>query len=68
MEPTQIPDSISSETQRILTEMGKTKDLEQRRLQSEIVFNLCKSLGVFFDMMSNAMLSDIPDVFESDED
>ena len=35
----------------------KTKDLTQRREQSEILKNLCRSAGVFFDLMTDTMMA-----------
>lgn len=66
--PTELLDGIVEEAHRTLAEMRKTTDTETRRLQSETVNNLCGSLGVFFDLMSNTMFPDMPDEFDSEED
>lgn len=66
--PEDIMEPILAEAKRILGEMGNTTDLEARRTQSEIVKNLCESLGVFFDAMNEALLSgDMPDLFDEEE-
>lgn len=65
--PADIMEPILIETKRILEEMGRTKDLEERKTQSEIIKNLCESLGVFFDAMNGALMSgDMSDMFEED--
>ena len=68
-DPTDLIDPIVGQTKRTLTEMKKTSDLGERKVQSEIVENLCKSLGVFFEVMSNAMQSpDLADFFDDEDD
>lgn len=68
-DPTELMDPIIGETARALKEMKGMNDLDQRRVQSEIVLNLCRSLGVFFDlaneMMINGDLSEFP--FEEED-
>jgi hypothetical protein len=67
--PDDIVEPILAETRRVLVEMGGTKDLEERKIQSEIAKNLCESLGVFFDAMNGALMSeDMSDMFEEDEE
>lgn len=34
-----------------LSAMSKTNDLDRKKTHSEIILNLCKSLGVFIDAM-----------------
>ena len=63
-----VLDPMLAEVKRVLIEMKKTKDLEQRKTQSEIVKNLCESLGVFFDTMVDAMPEDMPDFMEDDDE
>ena len=58
IEPGDILESTLEEMKRVLVEMKKTKDIETRKDLSEILRNLCQSSGVFFDLMSEAMLSD----------
>ena len=71
--PDDILDSTMREAERIIDEMKKTKDLNQRKDQSEILNNLCQSAGVFFDFMSNTMMAngfpnmDKEDIFEGDD-
>jgi hypothetical protein len=57
------------EAKSIVGEMGKTKDLEKKKVQSEILKNLCESAGVFFHFLSDALLSDdFSPLDELDED
>lgn len=68
-DPTDLLDGLFTQTQRLLSEMARTEDLEQRRLQSETVRNLCGSIGIFFDAMSEAMsLDNMLDFDDDDED
>jgi hypothetical protein len=53
-DPTDILDPLIAQAKRTLAEMAKTKDLAERKTQSEIVHNLCQSLGVFFSMFMDA--------------
>ena len=71
-DPGDILEPTLREAKRVLDEMKKTKDLSQRKDQSEILRNLCQSAGVFFDFMTDTMASGIPDMdedglFEDDE-
>ncbi len=71
-DPRDILEPTLREAKRVLVEMKKTKDLAQRKDQSEILRNLCQAAGVFFDFMTGAMTSGIPDMdeaslFEEDE-
>ena len=64
--PDETLEPIMEETKRILKEMQQTKDLEERKSQSEILRNLCQSSAVFLDFISDAMLADgIPDFDEN---
>ncbi len=66
-DPTILMDPIVNEAKRTLNEMKKTKDLNERKIQSEIVNSLCQSMGVFFDVMSNAVhMSDVPDFLDDE--
>ena len=67
IDPGDVLDPMLAEVKRVLLEMKKTKDLGQRKMQSEIVKNLCESLGVFFDTMASAMAGDIPDFLDEDD-
>ncbi len=42
---------LGAEITENLTAMAKTKDLDQKKAHSEIVLNLCKSMGTFMDAM-----------------
>ena len=70
-DPGDILDPTMREAKRILGEMKKTKDLAQRKEQSEILRNLCQSAGVFFDFMSDTMMAsglpDIEDIFAEED-
>ena len=44
-------DLLPKEISNSLSAMSKTDDLSQKKAYSEIVLNLCKSLGVFIDAM-----------------
>jgi len=68
IDPGDVFDPMLAEVNRVLLEMKKTKDLGQRKMQSEIVKNLCESLGVFFDTMGSALAGDIPDFLDEDGD
>lgn len=52
-----IVDDLMREAKRVVLEMSRTKDVNQRKLQSEIAHNLCQSIGVFFNFMTNAVQS-----------
>ena len=67
-EPADLLDPIIEETRRTLEEMKQTKDLAQRQVQSEIVRNLCESLGVFFDLMSPIDDDDLSEFLDEEED
>ena len=63
-----VLDPMLAEVSRLLVEMKKTKDLEKRKLQSEIIKNLCDSLGVFFDTMTGAMADLLEDNYDDEDD
>ena len=42
---------LPKEISKNLSAMSKTNDLDQKKTHSEIILNLCKSLGVFIDAM-----------------
>ena len=67
-DPSEIMGPIMAETERVLEEMKSTKDLDQRKIQSEIVKNLCESLGVFFAAMTDVMMDDDMDDFLDDDE
>ncbi len=55
MDPEKIINGISKELQTALKDMAKAKTPEERLTYSEIVKNLCDSLGVFFGLMSEVV-------------
>ena len=67
-DPTNVMDGLMAEAGRLLEEMGRTQDLEIRKVQSETIANLCNSLGVFFDAMNTAWMNDDLLDFDMDDD
>ena len=55
MDPEKIMTDISKEIEVALKAMGKAKTPEEKLTHSEIVKNLCESLGVFLGLMSDMM-------------
>ncbi|HKL81877.1 MAG TPA: hypothetical protein VJ879_05115 [Desulfobacter sp.] len=55
MDPDKIIDGLTKELAAELKTMSKAKDLETKETHSRIIKNLCQSLGVFFDLMSEMM-------------
>ncbi len=55
MEPERIMTGISNEIDATLKAMGKAKTPEEKLTHSETVKNLCESLGVFLNLMSEMM-------------
>ncbi len=72
--PADILEPMLAEAGRTLMEMEETEDLASRRIQSEIVQNLCQAAGVFFELMSNTMMPeefpfpDLPDDADDADD
>ena len=62
MDPEKIMDGISKELLSTLKAMSNSKDVKEKVAYSEIVNNLCNSLGVFLDVASSMM------DFEEDEE
>jgi hypothetical protein len=52
MDPEKIMDGISKEILTALKAMAKSKTPDEKLKQSEIVKNLCDSLGVFLGLLS----------------
>jgi hypothetical protein len=52
MDPDKIMDGISKELSKTLSSMAKAKTPEDRLQYSEVVKNLCESLGVFLSFAS----------------
>lgn len=61
MDPEKILDGLSREIEAALKEMGKAKGPEEKRMHSEIVKNLCESLGVFLNSIRDMALLDDDD-------
>jgi hypothetical protein len=61
MEPEKIMDGISKELMSALKAMSNSKDAKEKVAYSEVIKNLCTSLGVFLDAASTMM------DFEEDE-
>ncbi len=55
MDPDKIIDGLTKELAAELKIMSKTKDIDAKEAHSRIIKNLCQSLGVFFDLMSEMM-------------
>jgi len=54
VEPEEIMNGISEEILSNIKQMGKAKTVEEKHIHSEIVRNLCESLGVFLRVASEA--------------
>lgn len=50
-----------------LKAMGKTKDVNEKEVYSRTVKNLCESLGVFFELLSDMMPFDAIEDIEGDD-
>jgi hypothetical protein len=57
---------LPQEIAKSLEAMSKTDDVGKKRIYSEIVRNLCISLGVFFNAMEEE--ADEDDLFDTDEE
>ncbi len=55
MDPEEIMNSISNEILATLKVMAKVKTPEEKLKYSEIVKNLCDSLGVFLNLIGDAV-------------
>ena len=62
MEPDKLMDGLSKELTVALKAMAKTKNVDEKETYSRIVKNLCESLGVFLNLVSEMM------PFEFDDD
>ena len=58
MEPDKIMDGISKEILTALKAMGNAKTLEEKLAHSAVIKNLCESLAVFLNLMSDIDLYD----------
>ena len=55
MDTDKIITDLTRELSAELKTMSKTKDIDAKEAHSRIIKNLCQSLGVFFDLMSEMM-------------
>ncbi|MDY6856336.1 MAG: hypothetical protein SWO11_16880 [Thermodesulfobacteriota bacterium] len=70
IDPEELMGSLMTVIQKNVKELSKMKDLEQRKIQSEVIKNLCSSLAIFFDYFANTMdldLMEAPDFFDDEE-
>lgn len=58
IDPEKIITGVSKELSAVLKEMGKAKTTEEKLMHSEIIKNLCESLGVFFNLANNTEFMD----------
>ncbi|MDA8165751.1 MAG: hypothetical protein M0017_12060 [Desulfobacteraceae bacterium] len=55
MEPDRVMDGIFKELEAALKAMSKAKAAEEKAVYSQIVKNLCESLGVFLNVAGDMM-------------
>lgn len=67
MDPDVIIDGLTKELAAELKIMSKTKDMNAKETHSRIIKNLCQSLGVFFDLMSEMMPYDPDDGLDNED-
>ena len=61
MDPEKMMNDISREIDAALKAMGKAKTPEEKLMHSETVKNLCESLGVFLNVMTDMVPIDADD-------
>ncbi|MFZ5759461.1 MAG: hypothetical protein ACOY32_07520 [Thermodesulfobacteriota bacterium] len=61
MDPEKIMNSLSQELESAFKAMAKAKTVEEKLQHSQIVRNLCESLGVFFNLATEMMPEDFDD-------
>ena len=54
-EPQDLMDGISAELENVLKAMAKAKSPDEKLVYSDVVRNLCDSLGVFIDLATGPM-------------
>ena len=59
MDPDKIMDGLSKELNVALKAMAKSKTVEAKVAYSQVVKNLCESLGVFLELATNMMPYDM---------
>jgi len=67
MDPDVIITGLTKELTAELKIMSKTKDIDAKETHSRIIKNLCQSLGVFFDLMSEVMPFDPDDDLDNED-
>ena len=67
MDPDKIMDSLSKELNHALKAMAKAKNVNEKEAHSRIVKNLCESLGVFLNLVSEMMPFDLDDDLEKED-
>jgi len=67
MDPEKIMDGLSKELNVALKAMSKAKNANEKDVYSRIVKNLCESLGVFLDLVSEMMPFDFDDDLEKED-
>ena len=67
MEPDKLMDGLSKELTVALKAMAKTKNVAEKETYSRIVKNLCESLGVFLNLVSEMMPFDFDDDSTDDD-
>ena len=53
MDPEKMMDGLSKEVLTSLKNLGKAKTAEEKLVHSKTIRNLCESLGVFLNLMSD---------------
>jgi len=59
-------DNLMKELDVALKSMSKAKTVEEKVIHSQVVKNLSESLGVFLNLATDMMGSDIDDFYEND--
>ena len=67
MDPEKIMDGLSKELNIALKAMSKAKNANEKEVYSRIVKNLCESLGVFLDLVSEMMPFDFDDDLKKED-
>jgi hypothetical protein len=67
MDPDKMMDGLSKELNSALKAMAKAKDVNEKEVYSRIVKNLCESLGVFFNLVSEMISFDSDDDLEKED-
>ena len=67
LDPSNIMLILTDELASSLKSMSKAKKIDEKLQHSQIVKNLCDSLGVFFNIASSAIPGDFMDEFDDDD-